>query len=84
MSIRGSSKSRTLCEVLREINDIHQSQTDKDKKTRKLLAEAEQMGKRMSAKLKDYNKEVFKDWWQKNKDYEKDFEKRMKENYCTG
>jgi len=84
MSIRGASKQRTICEVLREINDLHQGGSAVDKEVRRLLAEAEDMGKRMSKKLKEYNKEVYRGWWDKNPDYEKDLDRRMNEKYITG
>jgi hypothetical protein len=75
------SKKRTICEVLREINDLHQTGSEDDEKVRELLREAQDMGKRMSRKLLHYNKEVFKDWWEENQDYEADLRRRMDENY---
>ena len=84
MSIRGASKQRTICEVLREINDLHQGNSRHDKEVRKKLSEAEDMGKRMSTKLKEYNKNVYKDWWEKNPDYERDLDRRLKKKYITG
>ena len=51
MSLKEAARVRTVCEVLREINDLHQEQTTHDKAVRKLLCEAEDMGKRMSRKL---------------------------------
>ena len=84
MSIRGVQKVRTICEVLREINDLHQEQTNHDKVIRNKLKEAEQMAKRMDKKLLSYNKKYSKDWWEKNPDYEKDLKLRMNKNYCTG
>lgn len=63
------SGTRTLCEVLREINDNSQDDSLKDKKTRRLLAEAVDMAKRMARKLVEYNKEYDKGWWDKNPDY---------------
>jgi len=83
-SMRHACAKRTLCEVLREINDIHQGITDTEKKTRKLLMEAEGMAKRMANKLKEYNKHYDQDWWAANPDYEKDFNRRLKKRYCEG
>jgi hypothetical protein len=48
---------------------------------RKKLAEAEGMAKRMSAKLMEYNKKIFKQWWEDNPDYEKDMAARLGEYY---
>ena len=84
MSLRGAFPKRTLCEVLREINDIHQGSTPVDIKTRGLLVEAEAMGKKMSFKLLEYNKDVYADWWKDNPDYEKKLRERMTKSYFVG
>ena len=81
--LRHACAARTLCEVAREICDLHQGQTDHDKATRKKLSEIEDMAKRMSRKLKEYNKHYDKDWWAANPDYEKDLERRLSTKYCT-
>lgn len=83
MSMRDASHLRTLCEVLREIADIHQGGTIHDSETLKKLAEAERMGKRMSAKLLEYNKEVFAEWWEDNPGYEEDLKRRIDERYIS-
>jgi len=77
-------RKRTLCEVLREINDLHQDQTEHSVAVRKLLCEAEGMSKRMSYKLKEYNKKWDKEWWEDNPDYERDLDRRLSERYCVG
>lgn len=79
-----SVNRRTICEVLREINDMHQGNNDHDNKTRRLLLEAQKMAKRMSFKLLDYNKKVFKGWWDKNPDYERDLRRRIDSGYLEG
>lgn len=84
MSLRGSANVRTLCEVLREINDAHQGDNEHDKAMRVLLVEAEDMGKRMAKKLYEYNQKVFAGWWKKNPDYKRDLEKRLNERYIVG
>lgn len=84
MTMRGSSKHYTICEVLREINDLHQEQTEHDKIIRNKLALAEKMAKKMSYKLKEYNKNIYNDWWEKNRDYENDLNRRLSKNYCIG
>lgn len=84
MSMRDASNSRTICEVLREINDLCQGNNSHDKLIRKKLSEAETMAKKMSYKLLEYNQEVFKDWWAENPDKEKDLKIRMSKHYLTG
>jgi hypothetical protein len=84
MLMNFANNKRTICEVLREINDLHQSGTQHDKTTRKLLLEAQKMAKRMSTKLLDYNKQVYKDWWDKNPDYEEDLRRRINSGYLEG
>ena len=81
MSMRDASLKRTICEVLREINDMHQGTSDHDNIVRFKLAEAEHMAKRMTAKLRDYNKEYDADWWEKNPDYERDLNNRLGKGY---
>ena len=81
--MRHACAALTICEILRQINDIHQGSDKKDKNTRKLLCTAEDMAKRMSRKLKEYNKHYDKDWWAANPDYEKDLERRLSTKYCS-
>lgn len=83
MSLRMAARKRTICEVLREICDLHQSQTDHDKTIRKKLFEAEKMAKKMSKKLLSYNKFVYKGWWKQNPDYEQDVQRRLNKRYIT-
>lgn len=84
MSMRDASNAITICEVLRRINDLNQGDSKREKMTRKLLAEAERMAKKMSLKLLEYNKEVFTNYWEENKNKEEDLKKRMSKNYLTG
>lgn len=84
MSMRDASNARTICEVLRMANDLNQGDSKREKMTRKLLAEAETMAKKMSLKLLEYNQEVFKDYWQENPDKESDLKIRMSKHYLTG
>lgn len=83
MGMREAAKKRTLCEVLREICDMHQGDSEHNRIVRQKLVEAETMGKRMSAKLIEYNKQVFSGWWLRNKDYEVDLKRRLEKKYCT-
>jgi hypothetical protein len=82
MSLRGCCEKRTLCEVLREINDTLQGSA-LHKQILPKLVEAESMGKRMAKKLEEYNKQVFAGWWADNPDYDKDLQRRMNENYIS-
>jgi hypothetical protein len=82
MSLRGACEKRTLCEVLREINDILQGTAFHPHVLPKLI-EAEAMAKKMAGKLVEYNKEVFADWWQKNPNYEADLKRRINEHYIS-
>jgi len=43
------------------------------------VIEAVKMAKRMSAKLLEYNKETFKDWWKENPDWEEDVRRRIED-----
>ena len=86
MSLRRATKIRTLCEVLREVNDLHQGKTKHDKKVRKRLVEIERMAKKMSYKLLEYNKEYDKEWWEtvEGKEREKRLRKRLSKSYLIG
>lgn len=74
-------RQRTICEVLREINDLHQGPEVQDLRTRVLLKEAHDMAKRMARKLYEYNKEAFAGWWAENPDYEADLRRRTEPGY---
>ena len=82
MSMRGACEKRTLCEVIREINDKLQGKP-LHREILPLLVEAESMGKRMARKLEEYNKAVFADWWKANPDYAADLKRRTNENYIS-
>lgn len=82
--MRNASHLRTLCEVLREINDLHQGDTEHDREVRRKLTEAEGMAKKMAFRLLDYNKDAFREWWDDNPEYEKRLRKRLSKKYCTG
>jgi len=83
-SMKHACAKRTLCEVFREIADVHQDrQSEHDRMVRKKLAECEAMAKRMTVKLKEYNKHYDADWWEKNPDYEQDLELRLSKKYIA-
>ena len=63
----------TICETLRQINDECQSDSKRDKKVRKLLADAIIMAKKMGGRLNFYA-DIYhkgeawnKDLWKKNR-----------------
>ena len=84
MGLRGASDELPVCEIRRMINDMCQSDSNKDKAIREKLSVAEDMCKRMSKKLLSYNKKMFKGWWATNKDYEKDLRRRLDEKHIVG
>jgi hypothetical protein len=84
MTMRDASHKITICEILRDINDLHQSNEEHDKRVRRLLFTAEKMAKKMSFKLLEYNQEIFVDWWKDNQEYEKKLKQRLKKSYLTG
>lgn len=82
MSLRGVYGERTLCEVLREINDLLQGNKIHKQILPKLI-ECEDMAKRMSRKLRKYSREWDKDWWEKNKDFDEDIIRRENIRYVV-
>lgn len=75
-SMKFTNKKRTICEVIREINDIINENTyDKDKMKGK-IKEIHDMAKRMSKKLYAYKKDWDKNEYGINPDYEQDIKNR--------
>jgi len=60
---RRSIGKTTICETLRMVCDLCQTDSDKDVKIRKLLSEATLFAKKMNAKLTEYKRDYDKDWW---------------------
>jgi len=58
MSMNSAFKIRTVCEILREINDMCQDNSQGNQIIRNKLALAESMTKRMSQKLDKYKTEL--------------------------
>lgn len=87
MTFRGMNyEFRTICEVLREINDLHQTNSERDKETRTKLIEAEKMAKRMAKKLLEYNSKYHKDFWESTNGmkYKNVLKKRLNKSYLVG
>jgi hypothetical protein len=75
------SKKRTICEVIREINDLiencrFQDREDYIEKFRELVLEAFTMGKKMDAKLREYKQDWDKGFYEGNKNYKEDMQVR--------
>ena len=79
MSMWRTSAYRSPCEVLREINDLFQGDTNKDKVVRKLLAEAEEKAKDMSIHLTKYEPNYYKKW-ERNINANSDFVFRQRDH----
>lgn len=62
MSMWRTSTYRSPCEVLREINDLFQGDTDIDRIVRKKLADVEAKTKDMSIHLSKYEPDYYKKW----------------------
>ncbi len=92
--LRGSNRTRSVCEVLRLINDAVQDNTEKDQKVRELVAEAMNYTKRMAKKLWEYHNEYGidrydKGWFDTNaymteKEAEEMEKRRQDPNYKIG
>ena len=78
-----SSPLRTPCEVLREINDLCQSNSNKDKLIRKKLYEVQKMAKRITKKIEYLEKQDWNKWWEKIDNWREIGEKRITDKYRT-
>ena len=75
-----TSAYRSPCEVLREINDRFQGDSEFDKWVREKLAEAEMKAKDMSIHLTVYEENYYKKW-ERNKDANRDDAFRTRKEY---
>jgi hypothetical protein len=68
-----SGPFRTVCEVLREVNDLHQEATPHDEAVRAKLLEAVMMAKRMDRALQEDNgRRLSADgYWEPNPNFKK-------------
>ena len=85
MSMNSSNPKRSICEVIREINDLNQGDSAKAKVIRKRCAEAEGMAKRMFEKMLEMGKKlkikVWIEWEELNPDWREDKERRESKGY---
>ena len=70
MSMRDMCEKMTICETLRQLNDLIQEDTEEHNTFRDFIATAEYLAKRMSVKLHEYSAEGDSAWLVKNKRYE--------------
>jgi hypothetical protein len=82
MSMKTACSKRTICEVLREINDILQGESVHPLVLPK-LQESERMAKKIVLKLLEYNKDADAEWWDNNPNYESDLKRRMESEYIA-
>ena len=87
-SMKFTNKKRTICEVIRECNDIINTEMYFDGSAADCgdhlvseivakLKEIHDMAKRMTKRLYAYSKEWDADFWKDNPEYEKHLKKRM-------
>ena len=65
MTMRTANRHLTPCEALRQINDLCQSDSDKDKKIRYLAAKFEKLAKKLGREVNNRpGKKISDDWWE--------------------
>ena len=62
--LRKATYRRTICEVMRKVNDLCQTDSEKDVQIRAHLREMLIMAKRMITKLVKYKRGCDADWWE--------------------
>jgi acyl carrier protein len=85
MTMKTASRYQTPCETLRQINDLHQSDSEDDKRARDLLAKFEGMVKTLAKELnKRPGERIGERWWGKNElDWRRLRTLRMSDLYKT-
>ena len=82
MTFRQATPTRTPCEILREINDLCQSNSERDKVIRQKLDEVMKAAKLMSNEIHSNNDNWNNlTWKDNNPDYKFDWKVRTKETY---
>ena len=84
--MRTASRFLTPCEALRQINDLCQSNSKKDKEIRYLLAKFEKMAKKLAREVNKRPGEKINDsWWEKIEiDFDNIVSWRISETYKQG
>lgn len=82
----GTNRTRTICEVLREINDEVQGDTDTEHLTRDYVVNAMLLSKKMVSILSRFKSGIMKDWFDDNpdKNIERSRAARDNGNYKVG
>jgi len=85
MILKTASQYMTPCEVLRQINDLCQDDSDKDRQIRKLLVDFEILAKKLAKEVNRRNGPKISDkWWEENKlDWKVLAEMRMSDIYVV-
>lgn len=82
MTFRQATPTRTPCEILREINDLCQSNSERDRVIRQKLDEVMKAAKLMSNEIHSNNDNWNEaTWLSDNPDYKFDWKVRTKETY---
>lgn len=90
--INDANEKLVLCEILREINDLHQGDSEVDILVRNKIAKAEIMSKKIVSKLSEYRKLLkgeqnffeYMDKFEDNYDYKEDLKLRTNKDYKIG
>ena len=90
--INDENKKLVLCKILREINDLHQGDSEVNILVRNKIVKAEIMSKKMGDKLSEYRKMIkgeqnffeYMNKFEDNEDYEYDLKCRTDKNYKIG
>lgn len=84
-TMRNSSKMITTCEVLRELNDMFQEDSEFHIEVRQKLLKAQLLAIKMRNKLKEFDKKVFNNFWdEENINVDEKIQKRINPEYKTG
>ena len=70
----------TICETLRMVNDLCQTDSEDDVRSRTLLFTAMTYAKKMNAKLTKYKHDYDKGWWQKLPKEEQDRHNKLRQD----
>ena len=86
--MNSANQKRSICEVLRECNDLCQGDSINDELLRIKLAEAERMAKRMFERMVEMGTQLgikaWIEWEQNNPDWNEDKERRESRGYKCG
>jgi len=81
MGMRSANIYLSPCEIIREINDLCQSDSDKDLQIRKRCHKLERMNKAMSDKVHEIDPKYSHSWPERNDNEADDWKLRIDRNY---